>query len=239
MDKIWHLKRIRILAHLKESELAAVGERSRMCELPARQLVYAAGDPDSSVYLLKEGQVRLFRTTEDGKEITLAILDPGDIFGEGEAVRPNSRRAYAETLTVACVCILSRQDFLEMIRHHPELSLEIASLMGQRLEESWDRLEQLAYRDVASRLAIQLLQWAQEKSHGREAEVTVHHGLTHQQLASLLGTSRETLTLTLNRLVDAGLISTGRGFVTLRDPAALQAMAQNKPPSPSLSRRQV
>lgn len=226
MDKVWYLRRIKILAHLTEGDLAAIGERSRMCYLPFRQMIYSAGDQDSSVYLLKEGRVRLFRTTEDGKEITVAILDPGDIFGEGEALRPGNRRAYAEALTDACVCILSRQDFLETIRHHPELSLEIASLMGRRLEESWERLEQFAYRDVASRLAALLLQWAREK--GRGGELTVHHRLTHQQLASLLGTSRETLTQTLNRLVDAGLIATGRGFVTLRDPAGLEAVVQNK-----------
>jgi CRP-like cAMP-binding protein len=225
--KLWSLKLNRVLGRLPEADLRAWSGRI-MCEHTylKQELIYSAHEPGDTVYILKEGRVRLYRLAEDGRELTVAILDSGDVFGEDAVARPQARTTFAEALDDVVVCVMRRDDFLELLRRRPEAAEEVVRVLGERLERAQGQGERIAYRSVPARLASWLLEEA--ATHGEPAPdgVRIRHRLTHQQIASLLGTTRETLTTTLNRMIDEGLLAAGRQELIIRNEAALRARAR-------------
>lgn len=225
--KLWTLKLNRVLGRLPEPELREWSARV-ICEQSYRkqELIYGAHELGDRVYLLRQGRVRLYRLTEDGRELTLAILDPGDVFGEDAVARPQARTTFAEALDDVVVCQMRRDDFLDLIRRRPEAAEEVVKVLGERLERAQSQVERIAYRSVPARLAQWLLEQAAARGEPTAEGTLLKHGLTHQQIASLLGTTRETLTVTLNRMIDDGLLRAGRQTVVVRDAAALRERAR-------------
>lgn len=115
--KLWYLKRIHLFSGLSQSELMEMDRITRMQEVKKRQRIYLVGDLSDTVYLLKKGRVKIASSTPSGKEVTFEILDPGEIFGELEALEDSPR----ETLDDALICAIRREDFTRYLRDHPDL----------------------------------------------------------------------------------------------------------------------
>ncbi len=176
-----------------------------------RELVFGRGDAAEHLCILEVGRIKLYRLTPDGREIAVAIVEPGETFGEEPVVGARMRALYAEALEPSRVRLVDRQQLAEWAQRRPEVLLELTRNLWHRLEAVERQMENLAFRKVAQRLSTLLVDWAQKYGEpapgaGRRDAVRLRIRLTHQELASLIGSSRETVTLTLGQLVDDNLI---------------------------------
>jgi CRP/FNR family transcriptional regulator, cyclic AMP receptor protein len=216
-SKFWFLKRIKLFSNLKDEELKDLDKITRMEEVRRRQPVYLPGDTAHTVYLLKEGRVKISRVTEDGKEFTLAILEPGEVFGELEVLEGSPRDTVAEALEDISICVIQRKDFEEVLRKNPDLTIRLTKLIGFRLKKIENRIEDLVFRDVPTRLAHLLLSLSKEFGEENKDGVRLGVKMTHQELANLIGSTRETVSATLNDFKRQGLIRQDHHAITVRD----------------------
>jgi CRP/FNR family cyclic AMP-dependent transcriptional regulator len=227
-EKIWYLKRIKVLSDLDDATLQTVAAKVVHSQFRRRETIFTAWDPSDRVYLLKSGRVKLYMLSEDGREITLAIMEPGDIFGETALVNPAARQVFAEALDDATVAVLGLGDFEALMRGQPGVALKVTQAIGQQLIRTQRQVESLAFADVSTRLARFLVEQTAQRGEPQNGGVPVRLplALTHQEMANLLGTTRETLTSTLNRFVDAGVLSVeSRGTLLVLRPDELRSRA--------------
>lgn len=222
--KLWYLKRIHLFSGLSQSELMEMDRITRMWEVKKRQPIYLRGDPSNTVYLLKKGRVKIGSSTPSGKEVTFEILDPGEIFGELEALEDSPREALAETLDDALICAIRREDFTRYLREHPDLMVKLTKLMGFRLRKIQSRVEDLVFRDVPTRLAHLLLELKKTDGVPEGAGIRLSVKLTHQEMANLIGCSRETVTATLGQFRERRLIRIDGRSITILDSYGLHRL---------------
>jgi len=182
---------------------------------PAKTAIFEQGDPTRLVYLVKRGNIRISRITPDGKEITVALLGAGDIFGEETLFAKGQRTTIATTVGEALVCTARADDLFELLSRDPELALNVAKIVHDRLDDASATIEDLAYAKVADRLMNLFERLAAE--HGVEtAEGTrIDVRLTHADIASLIGSTRETVTVELANLTRDGRLHGDHGIFTL------------------------
>jgi CRP/FNR family cyclic AMP-dependent transcriptional regulator len=167
------------------------------------------------VFLVASGRVQLYRTTRDGRQFVIATLGPGSMFGEDSLLGGQGPDSYAVALEPCTIQMMPRQQALEISSTDAMFGFGLMQAMGQRVMEAENRLEQMAYSTIASRLAALLLELG-----GEDPKNIVH--ATHQELADMLGTWRETVSKTLQDFRRRGLVASGRRQLTLLDKDALQ-----------------
>lgn len=217
LTKLWYLKHIRLFDGMSSSEMQEMEKITRMEEVKKRQPLYLPGDPSSNVYLLKQGRVKLANTGASGKEVTFEILEPGEVFGELEVLEGSPRETTAEALDDAMICVIRREDFDRYLQSHPNITVKLTKLIGLRLRKIQSRIEDLVFRDVPSRLAHLLVEFSKSDGVKGPQGIRLRAKLTHQEMANLIGCSRETVSATLGHFRDDGFIQIdGRTIVILR-----------------------
>lgn len=215
LSKLWYLKHVRLFSGLSPVDLQEMERMTRMQEVKKRQPIYLPGDPSHTVYLLKKGRVKISNTAASGKEVTFEILEPGEIFGELEGLEGAPRETQAEALDDALICAIRREDFEHFLREHQDLTVKLTKLIGLRLRKIQNRVEDLVFRDVPARLAHLLLELSKTEGVPEEAGIRIRAKLTHQEMANLIGCSRETVSTTLGQFRDEGLIRIDKRSLTL------------------------
>lgn len=193
-------------------------------EFGKREIIYAMGDAGDGVYFVERGRVKVYRLSVDGREITLGILGPGDIFGEEALLRVDPRETFAETLEPSTVFFVDAREFRRIASRSPQLAMRLFEIAGARLARTQRQVEDLAFRGVTSRIANLLIGMADDHGVTEGTEIVLTPRLTHQQMASLVGTTRETFTATLSKLSHSDLIRSSRRAVRILDLGALQAL---------------
>ncbi len=220
-SKLWYLKQVKLFSDLSEAEMDEMNKMTRMENFKKKQPIYLPGDPGDYVYLLKAGRVKISKIGDDGKELTLAILEAGEIFGELEVLEDTPRDSIAEVLDDAHICMIRREDFERFLKNQPQCSFKLTKLIGLRMKQIENRIEDLVFRDAPARLAHLLLNLANtfgaEGPEGRAIKTKV----THQELANLIGTTRETVSLTLGQFRQAGLIAMEKRQITILNEKSL------------------
>jgi CRP/FNR family transcriptional regulator len=217
-DKLWYLKQIDVFASMTDAEMRRLAERTVMRSYARGNLIVRPEDPPDSIYLIKKGRVKLSRYSASGREQVLALLEPGEIYGE---------RALAGATAVHCgafedslICVLSLRDFEELLAAKPDLALRVIKALAHRLRRAEEEIENFAFRDVPGRLSALLVRLAEADTDGgprfRGQEPPHVLRLTHQDLASMIGATRETVTSVLNRFREMGLISTRRREIVIK-----------------------
>ena len=214
-NKLWYLKHIRLFDGISPSEMQEMERITRMEEVKKRQPFYLPGDPSSSVYLLKRGRVKLANTAASGKEVTFEILEPGEVFGELEVLEGLPRETAAEALDDAMICVIRREDFDKYLEMHPNITVKLTKLIGLRLRRIQSRIEDLVFRDVPARLAHLLLDLSKSDGVKDPQGIRLKAKLTHQEMANLIGCSRETVSTTLGQFRDDGLIQMDGRTITI------------------------
>lgn len=215
-QRLWYIKNAALCSWLDVAELQKLADRSRMVACRRNDAIFLAQERSDNVYLIKQGRVKLSRGCAEGREVILDILGPGEIFGElamaGEDVRTHNAVAIADSL----VCIILRRDFDRILKAHPEMSLRVLKLIGLRRRELEMRLEDLIFQPVAKRLVFTLL-W-QARRHGiREKDGSVRLPLSQNELAHLVGASREAVAEQLGGLKHSGLLRTSYRSIRITD----------------------
>jgi CRP/FNR family cyclic AMP-dependent transcriptional regulator len=224
LDKQAYLKQNEIFQDLTPEEIEVLGKRAPMKRVPAGTIFYSPDQPTEVLFILKEGRVKLYHLSPDGKALTTAMLDAGTIFGEMTLLGQGLYGSYAEALTPCLLCLMSREDVKTLLLSDPRIALRITEVLGRRLLEAEQRLSDFAFKNISQRLATILLQLAQEPRVRlfRPAYPEVRY--THEALAEMVGTYRETATKILNEFRSQGLIELRRGKIVLLDVDGLQAL---------------
>lgn len=204
--KLWYITTSRLFSGLSSQDRERFASLLTEINVKKKNLVYRTGDRAETLYILKEGRIKITRLSEDGKELTVDILDPGDIFGElalaGEEVREES----AVALEDSYICAINRKDFEDFFSKIPLLSVTVTKWIGLRLRKIENRLEGMIFQDVRSRLLSILRELAQKYGVPVQGGRKIMVRLSHQEIANLIGATRETVTLELNNLKKDGYI---------------------------------
>jgi len=207
---------------LAESDLVRVAEVAVLRRLAAGHVVFREGDESDTCYVVRSGRARAVREHSDGRSLTLANFGPGDIFGELAMFDNERRSATVETLEDTDVIAILGADMRRLMREHPEIAVKLVASLVRRLRETNERLTRQSFQTVQSRVAAVLCELVGENnSDGRESgdvEITA----TQAELAQLAGSSRESASRFLAVLERAGIITQGRGRLTVHDPEALR-----------------
>jgi len=221
-DTIALLHRVPVFSALAEDELARVADVTVPRRFDSGEVVFREGDESDTCYIVRSGHVRALREHQDGRSITLARFGPGDIFGELAMFDSESRSATVEAIERTEVIAILGGDMRRLLREHPDIAVKLLAALGRRLRETNERLARQSFQTVQSRVAAVLAQLvAAERAEGA-AEGDVLITSTQAELAQLAGSSRESASRFLAVLERAGVISQGRGRLTVHDPGALQ-----------------
>ncbi len=209
------LRKIEIFQDLSDQELGEIERVTRMVTVEQGRTIYRQEQGAEVLYLLKEGRVRLWRASPGGRRLELAVLEPGTFFGELPLLGERMRNAYAEAVEDSVLCVMSHRDVERLVLAKPRVGLRMLEAIGSRLAESEARLEELAYRDVPTRIASVLLRMSRD---GVTAD------LTHEELADMVGAHRETVTKALSDMREQGLVRLGRRHLEVLDRARLRSL---------------
>jgi len=200
-------------------------ELERLCQMRdyrRGESIYLLGDPSDSVYLVKRGRVKLSLISETGRKLVLSLLGPGELFGEEALTGERTRRLTAEAFEDSSVCIVKREAALELILASPKLALKLMELWGRRLRQIQEKLEDLLFKDTEARLSCMLLELAKEYGKKRGEAIEIAFRVTHQELADLVGSARESITTMLNRFEREGILEKSRYSIIIKDLTKLE-----------------
>lgn len=185
------------------------------------ETIYFTDDPANTLYLVASGKVRILNYSEDGDEVVRAILAKGEMFGELALLGEDKRGEIAEAMDDdTMVCAVHTDQLHELMQDDAEFTFKIYKWIGLRMKKMERRIDNLIFKDVRSRLMDFIKEMAQEKGTQTNEGIAVEHFFTHKNLANLIGTSRQTVTTTLNELRDEGLIDFNRRQVIIKKPNA-------------------
>jgi CRP/FNR family transcriptional regulator len=221
-DTVALLRRVPVFSALSPQDLEQVAQVAVPRRFEAGEVVFKQGDEGSTCYIVRSGRARAIHEHPDGRSITLAHFAPGDIFGEMSMFDGERRSATVETTEgTEAIAILSG-DMRRLVREHPDISVKLIAALGQRLRDTNERLARQSFQTVQSRVAAALEQLVaaareEEGGDGRDVVITT----TQAEIAQLAGSSRESASRFLAVLERAGIITQGRGRLTVHDAEAL------------------
>jgi len=224
-DKTFCMAEVDIFTDLSPKEMDAIAAAAPMKTYATGELLYSPQNPMEMLFILKSGRIRVFHIAADGRALTTAIITPGTIFGEMVLLGQHMYDNYAEALDAAVVCLMSRDDVHRFLLSDPRIAARITAILGARLLEMERRLCDTVFKSVPQRVAATLVTLAGQQRRLGVGPPSVQVALTHDQLAALVGTSRETTTKVLGEFADRGLVRRGRGRITLLDVDGLTAEA--------------
>jgi CRP/FNR family transcriptional regulator, cyclic AMP receptor protein len=217
------LERVPLFSTLSSEQLESVAQVAVPRVFAAGEVVFKEGDEGTTCYVVRTGRARALREHPDGRSITLAHFGPGDIFGEMAMFDGESRSATVETLEPTEAIAILSGDMHRLLREHPDISIKLIAALGGRLRQTNERLARQSFQTVQSRVAAvlsQLVSAAQDEGDAADSDVVIT--ATQAELAQLAGSSRESASRFLATLERAGIITQGRGRLTVHDPAALR-----------------
>ncbi|MBC5800450.1 MAG: Crp/Fnr family transcriptional regulator [Candidatus Eremiobacteraeota bacterium] len=214
-NKVWYLQHNRLFLDANFELVESCQHLFKMTLFPRRGMVFDQGDTTRLVYLVKRGKVRLARLTADGKEVTIAVLGAGDVFGEEALFEQATRTTVAICMEETLVCTSKADDLFALLTSDPTLALNVAKVLSDRLGDASATMEDLAYANVSDRIMHVFVRLAGE--HGIETAdgIALDVRLTHADIASLIGSTRETVSLEMADLMRSGRIRNDGHHITL------------------------
>lgn len=215
----WHLENIDVTHLLCPTKLGneELMARHMHCSFKKGEVIYVPKDLSDRIFFITEGRVKISAMNDDGKEITKAILGRGEVFGELAVLGEQVRHDFATALEDTDTCVVTLDELRTLMRDRSELNLFFMKIFGGRQLEMERRLESLVFRDSRSRIVEFLVNIAQSKGQRVGYEWVVRKPVTHQEIANLTATSRQTVTTTLNDLRYKKLLTFNRSRLLVRD----------------------
>ncbi len=229
-DKYWYLKNCDLFERLAAEDVAHVEAHSKARTFQRGNLIYLPNDRSQSVLLLTSGRVKIYHITAEGKQALLALIDPGELFGELALFDNGEREEFAETMEASTVVMIPNDVIRPLMHRYPEVSMSITKLMGMRRKRVERRLKSLLFRSNRERLIHLLIELVEKYGRTNEDGVLIGIKLSHQELASIIGSTRETVTVILGELQDEGSLIIRRRQIILKQPDLLAASIDLAPP---------
>lgn len=224
----WHLRKVNWLSTLPPDLAASVRRASNRREYAPRESIFHPVRAPRHVYLLEEGLVRIFRLSPAGDELTMGYVRPGEVFGEVSIITERARTSFAQAARHSTILEIPRDVFLKAIRSSRPL-YEITKRIGLRLIRCQSRAEDLVFCEVRARLARLLLRLAEDFGRRTDQGFAVGLPLTGQEIATLIGATRQTVSPALRDLIRAGVVVRRNGELVIADRPALYEVAELPP----------
>ncbi|TGE30934.1 Crp/Fnr family transcriptional regulator [Desulfosporosinus sp. Sb-LF] len=184
---------------LDESEKNVVREYGIAVHYPKGQIVFSAGDTADRVYLIEEGFVKIYRITMDGRKVTVGSMrSPGQLMGLAETLYHGERTCFAGAINDSTLIVVRKSQFEELMAQHPTIALKVATTLGVRMREAEAIIQEMVSWQVPGRLAMLLLKMSERTGIETETGTKITLRLTHEEIACMIGTSRQTVTSLLN-----------------------------------------
>jgi CRP-like cAMP-binding protein len=228
-ERVRLLSLVNIFEPLSEEEIERLNGQLSDVHLEPNEIFYHPQDRSERLFVLWKGRVRIYRTTDGGREFTLATVEAGTVFGEMALTAQQLQGAYAQAMESSELSVMGREDLERLILEKPEVGLQITHLLSERLRRYETRLEDITLKGVIARLASLLVLLLES-----EGVVTGDHSLkipthyTHQHLGTMVGTNREAITRAFGQLQDEGIVQLRRRLIYVPDAEALRRRADQE-----------
>jgi len=215
-----------LFAELDDASAEALEQAMGTLRLTKGEILFREGESEDRLYVVVAGKIKLGRSGSAGRENLLAVLGPGQMFGELSVFDPGPRSTTATAVTAAEVRTLEHDELMGWIEGHPEVARSLLGQLAARLRRANDVVADLVFSDVPGRVAKQLLELARRFGDRKDDGVHVHHDLTQEELAQLVGASRETVNKALADFAARGWIRLEPRSVTLLDVERVERRAR-------------
>lgn len=208
--KIWYLQNFNLFDGLDKESMEALGKNAKMRMSKKKEILYFPEDPSDTIYMLKEGKVKISRISAEGKTTTLGLVGPGEIFGEAALLGQDKHENIAEAAEDAVICVINKNMFQGLMDMNPKLQRKIYKFIGFRFRKVEALLEDLVFKTAQERIESFLKRYVQDFGKKMVDGWMVRPFLTHQEIADLTATARQTVNVVLNDLARNGFIKFSR-----------------------------
>lgn len=220
------LEESQLFEGLDDRQMQRVDALTSMTQCERGKVFFSPEDTPGTIYFLKEGRVRLYRRTPEGKQLTVAMLDRGAVFGESRLIGQTHAGVYAEADEQCLLCVMPSGHLELLIGEVPKVGLNLLRFVGQRLQRTTELAEEVAFWSVRRRLARTILELDERYGHptmggGR----IVNKTFTQSDIAEMCGSTRETVAELMSALKKRGIISTRRRRIVIEDRPALEQLS--------------
>lgn len=222
-ENLQYLKKIPLFAYLEDEQLAKMEKVIIERTYQKGRIIFMEGEPGEAVFFVKSGRIKVTKQTDDGREHILHFINPGEIFAEVIMFDDGTYPATAEVVEDCIVGLIRNIDLENIISNNPGIALGLLKVMARRLRISQKQLIELALMDTTRRAASMLLFLAGEQGTNTERGIVIDISLTNQDIANLIGTSRETANRILNDFKRQKAIDVQKGQVTILDKYKLKS----------------
>ncbi len=219
---LWYLENIDVTGLFCPQKMETTMDSKTHRSFEKGTYIYLPEEHADKIYFLSEGRVKIGNYGDSGKEIIKAILNPGEVFGELSLIGQTERRDFAYAMEKTRCCVLSVAEMKMLMRDHGSLNLFLMRMMGSRMLQMEQRLESLVFKDSRTRIVEFLLEMAQKRGQRVGYEMVIRKFITHQEIANITATSRQTVTTVLNELRNKNLLTFDRRRLLIRDLEALR-----------------
>ncbi len=217
-NEMWYLDNVDLLSLFCPRKTKELKEKFPIQTYNKYDFIYLPNESSTHVYMIAEGRVKIGSYSEDGKEVIKTVLQTGELFGELAIFGENKRENYAQAIDKQVkICPMTLEDMRTLMYKDKELSMKLTKLVGLRLIKMERKIESLVFKDSRTRIIEYLLELAEEKGKKVGYETLVKQFFTHQDIAKITATARQTVTTTLNELRDENLINFDRKRLLIRD----------------------
>jgi len=211
------LKKVPLFQSLCDADLEHLSLSLRTQRLRKKQVLFRKGDEGTALYIIKRGKVKIVLSSKEGEGVVPAIFSEGDFFGEMSLLDQNPRSADVVAIEESEVFVLNRTDFISFLKNSANAIKCIFACLSERLRKTDDLLEDASFLTVSGKLAKKLIELGKEFGMEDKTAIKINLRLTQQDIAELVGTTRESINKELKVLRDKGLVSTEDGFIQLID----------------------
>ena len=205
MDKLWYLKKIDLFEAMESKEMDFINSHSTMKNFNKNEIIYEINETEN-IYLIKKGKVKLYKISEQGKEFTYSILKENELFGNLD-IKNNTGSENAQSISDCMVCVINKNIFLDFMKRKPHLILKINQMMGLRKYEMEMLLEDIVFKNVEQRFYSILLRLYEKFGIDMENnQKKIDIKLTHYDISTLLGATREVTSIIISKLKKENLI---------------------------------
>jgi CRP-like cAMP-binding protein len=207
-------------SHLDEMLIAARTKRAK-----AREVIFHRGDEGSHVYAIVRGRLKVVVPSTDGKEMVVAILEPGEVFGEMALLEGSDRTATVTAIEDSELLVLGRREFIPILERHPKVAIRLLAALSGRLRQVNALVGDTLFLNLPARLAKKLLSLARRFGQPAGRGIRIALKLSQTDLGNLVGTSRESINKQIRQWEEEGLIRMEQGSVVIADPDQLEALS--------------
>ena len=219
MDKLWYLSQIKLFQDLSHEDIEYIHTFTDMSNVPKGTIVQTPYSRHSGIYFVKEGKLRLYTLNEDGKQFTLGIIGKGNSFGNTNLFSLGTQNVYIESIEDILICLINNEQLEQFLLKRPNLLMTILKNLSIKVEEQNHMLEELALYDLKHRALFWIKKLAREFGVDHGDFITIDLSLSHQELANMIGSSRESVSVILSDLTNEGIILSGRLKISINKEA--------------------